>query len=109
MNVAPIRRSDSYAIGQHDPTSWPMRRAMEAPMSDRYYVTAVRKSKGLHTDEGKYPDEAAAIEAELGDDQNCLIAEVTEGFGAPPNPDPKIVIAAVRGSTKNVSALKANC
>jgi hypothetical protein len=68
---------------------------MEASMSDGYYVTAVRKSKGLHTDEGKYPDEPAAIVrlAELGDDQDCLIAEVTESFEAPPDSDPKIVIA----------------
>jgi hypothetical protein len=30
-------------------------------MSDRYFVTAVRKSIGVYTDEGKYLDEAAAI------------------------------------------------
>jgi hypothetical protein len=30
-------------------------------MSDRYFVTAVRKSNGVYTDEGKYLDEAAAI------------------------------------------------
>ncbi len=49
-------------------------------MTDRYYVTAVRKSKGVHTDEGKYADEAAALIrlALLGEDQDCLIAEVTQ-------------------------------
>ena len=49
-------------------------------MSNRYHVTAVRKSKGIHTDEGEYPDEAAAIVklAELGEDPDCLIAEVAE-------------------------------
>jgi hypothetical protein len=42
--------------------------------------TAVRKSKGLYTDEGRYLDEAAALVrlAELGEDPDCLIAEVTE-------------------------------
>lgn len=30
-------------------------------MSNHYWVTAVRKSKGVFTDEGRYPDEAAAI------------------------------------------------
>lgn len=49
-------------------------------MSNRYYVTAVRKSKGIDIDEGRYPEEAAALVrlAELGDDPDCLIAEVTE-------------------------------
>ena len=49
-------------------------------MSDRYFVTAVRKSKGIYTDEGKYIDEAAAIVrlAELGEDPDCLIAEIAE-------------------------------
>lgn len=49
-------------------------------MSDRYFVTAVRKSNGVYTDEGKYLDEAAAIVrlAELGADPDCLIAEITE-------------------------------
>ena len=49
-------------------------------MSNRYYVTAVRKSKGVYTDEGKYLDKTAAIVrlAELGEDPDCLIAEVNE-------------------------------
>ena len=36
--------------------------------------------KGLYTDEGKYLDETAAIVrlAELGEDPDCLIAEITE-------------------------------
>ena len=53
---------------------------MELNMSERYFVTAVRKSKGLYTDEGKYLDEAVAIVrlAELGEDPDCLIAEITE-------------------------------
>jgi hypothetical protein len=58
-------------------------------MSDRYFVTAVRKSKGLFTDEGKYIDEAAAIVrlAELGEDPDCLIAEIAElpNGSRPPN------------------------
>jgi hypothetical protein len=51
-------------------------------MSDRYFVTAVRKSKGVYTDEGRYPDETAALVrlAELGEDSDCLIAEVTESL-----------------------------
>lgn len=49
-------------------------------MRDRYYLTAVRKSKGVYTDEGKYLDLTASIVslAELGKDRDCLIAEVTE-------------------------------
>lgn len=49
-------------------------------MSDRYYLTAVRQSKGVYTNEGKYIDLTAAIVslAELGEDPDCLIAEVTE-------------------------------
>ena len=63
-------------------------------MSDRYFVTAVRKSKGLYTDEGKYLDETVAIVwlAELGEDPDCLIAEITEW---PDSSDPQsdIVVA----------------
>jgi hypothetical protein len=49
-------------------------------MTDRYCVTAVRKSQGVFIDEGRYPDETAALVklALLGEDQDCLIAEVTE-------------------------------
>jgi hypothetical protein len=58
-------------------------------MSDRYFVTAVRKSKGLFTDEGRYIDEAAAIVrlAELGEDPDCLIAEIADwpNGSRPPN------------------------
>jgi hypothetical protein len=65
-------------------------------MTDRYHVTAVRKSKGIYTYEGKYPDEAAAIVklAELGEDPDCLIAEVTESLETSPHSlYPEIVIA----------------
>ena len=63
-------------------------------MSDRYFVTAVRKSKGLFTDEGKYIDEAAAIVrlAELGENPDCLIAEVTECLDSS-SPQSGIVVA----------------
>jgi hypothetical protein len=49
-------------------------------MTDRYHVTAVRKSKGVYTDEGRYPDKTVALVklALLGEDPECLIAEVTE-------------------------------
>ena len=49
-------------------------------MTDRYCVTAVRKSKGVFIDEGRYQDETAALVklALLGEDPDCLIAEVTE-------------------------------
>jgi hypothetical protein len=65
-------------------------------MSNRYRVTAVRKSKGLYTDEGNYADEAAALVrlAELGDDPDCLIAEVTERLDVSPHSlDREIVVA----------------
>jgi hypothetical protein len=57
----------------------------ETTVTDRYYVTGVRKSKGVNTHEGKYPDEAAALVrlAELGEDPDCLIAEVTESREIP--------------------------
>lgn len=69
---------------------------MEASMSDRYYLTAVRKSKGVYTDEGKYLDLTAAIVslAELGKDPDCLIAEVTECFESSTHSfDREIVVA----------------
>ena len=49
-------------------------------MTDRYYVTAVCKSQGVYMDEGHYPDETAALVklALLGEEQDCLIAEVTQ-------------------------------
>ena len=49
-------------------------------MIDRYFLTAVRTSKGVYTDEGKYLDKVAAIVrlAELGEDPDCLVAEITE-------------------------------
>jgi hypothetical protein len=65
-------------------------------MSDRYFVTAVRKSKGVYTDEGRYPDETASLVrlAELGDDPDCLIAEVNESLETSPHGlYPEIVIA----------------
>jgi hypothetical protein len=65
-------------------------------MSERYYLTAVRKSKGLYTDEGKYLDLTAAIVslAELGKDPDCLIAEVTERLaGSTHSFDREIVVA----------------
>jgi hypothetical protein len=65
-------------------------------MTDRYHVTAVRKTKGLYTDEGRYPDETAALVklALLGEDQDCLIAEITESLETSPhNFDREIVIA----------------
>jgi hypothetical protein len=66
----------------------------EPSMTNRYYVTAVRKSKGVFTDEGRYPDEAAALVrlAELGDDPDCLIAEVTECLDSS-SPQSNIVVA----------------
>jgi hypothetical protein len=69
---------------------------METALTDRYFVTAVRKSKGVYTDEGRYPDETAAIVrlAELGEDPDCLIAEVTESLETSPQSlYPEIVIA----------------
>ena len=65
-------------------------------MSNRYHLTAVRKSKGVFTDEGRYPDETAALVklAELGDDLDCLIAEVTECLDVSPHSlDREIVVA----------------
>jgi hypothetical protein len=69
---------------------------METALTDRYFVTAVRKSKGVYTDEGRYLDEAAALVrlAELGEDVDCLIAEVTESLETSPHSlYPEIVIA----------------
>jgi hypothetical protein len=67
---------------------------MEINMSDRYFVTSVRKSKGLYTDEGKYVDEAAAIVklAELGEDPDCVVAEITEWLDGS-SPQSGIVVA----------------
>lgn len=65
-------------------------------MTHRYYVTAVCKSKGVFTDEGKYPDETAALVklALLGEDRDCLIAEVNERIELPShNLHREIVIA----------------
>src|SRR5688500_18205036 len=55
-------------------------------MTDRFYVTAVRTSKGVFIDEGRYPDETAALVklALLGEDRDCLIAEVTEWLDTSP-------------------------
>jgi hypothetical protein len=52
----------------------------EPSMTDRYFVTSVRKSKGIYIDEGRYPDGTAALVklALLGEDQDCLLAEVTD-------------------------------
>jgi hypothetical protein len=46
-------------------------------MSDRNFVTAVHKSEGVYSDEGKYLDEAllSLRLTELGEDPDCLIAE----------------------------------
>jgi hypothetical protein len=62
-------------------------------MTDRYCVTAVRKSKGVFIDEGRYPDETAALVklALLGEDPDCLIAEVTEWLDT--SPQSGIVVA----------------
>jgi hypothetical protein len=68
----------------------------EPPMTDRYFVTAVRKNKGIYIDEGSYPDESAALVklALLGEDQDCLLAEVTERLEVPSRSlDREIVIA----------------
>lgn len=63
-------------------------------MSNHYCLTAVRKSKGVHTDEGKFPDEVAALVrlAEVGEDPDCLIAEVTECLDCS-SPQSGIVVA----------------
>jgi hypothetical protein len=65
-------------------------------MSNRYYITAVRKSKGVYTQEGKYADEVAALVklAELGDDPDCLIAEVTEWPDSSPHTLEPITVVA---------------
>ncbi|HYI94018.1 MAG TPA: hypothetical protein VEX68_10780 [Bryobacteraceae bacterium] len=70
------------------------RAAAESEMSNRYFVTAVRKSQGLHTDEGEYVDEATAIVklALLGEDQDCLIAEVTQRLNNA-SPQSELVVA----------------
>ena len=63
-------------------------------MSNRYCVTAVRKSQGVHTDEGQYAEEATAIVklALLGEDQDCLIAEVTQCLDSA-SPQSELVVA----------------
>ena len=79
-------------------------------MSDRYFVTSVRKSKGLYTDEGKYVDEAAAIVklAELGEDPDCVIAEITEWLDSS-SPQSGMSSRSPRDSTENGFALKVSC
>jgi hypothetical protein len=66
----------------------------ENEIGNRYHVTAVRKSLGVHTDEGEYLDEATAIVklALLGDDQDCLIAEVTQCLDST-SPQSELVVA----------------